>query len=216
MVNFFLKEHFHPPGIIHHRLTSLRSKTVLHLSLRISFFAESKCLPVISTIYSKSGPQHFPATKTHPSMESKTCTILLTELLKAMHRGKISMSHTMAKYQRGIPLHGNTPSTTSGSAILELYYTISLGIPILRMSWISPPRKFEMRMVHVDMRTLCQVIGPGDRRYVFRCLETFEIISLMLLISGRARERSRKPWRNILCRYIGKRQDNCVRCHRPY
>ena len=216
MVIFFLKEHFHPPGIIHHQLISLRSKTVLHLSLRISFFAESKCLPVISTICSKSGPQHFPATKTHPSMESKTCTTLLIELLKAMHRGKISMSHTMAKYQRATPLHGNAPSTMSGSAIQELYYTISLGIPILRMSWILPPRKFEMRMVHVDMRTLCQVIGPGDKRYVFRCLGTFEMISLILLISGRARKRSRKPWRNILCRYIGKRQDNCICCHRPY
>lgn len=172
MVNFSLKEHLHPPGITHRQLTSLRSKTVLHLSWQISFFAESKCLLVISMIYCKSGPQHFPATKTHPSMENKTCMILLIGLRKAMHCGKTLMSLSTVKYQRGIPLPGNTPSTMSGFAIHALYYTISLGILISQTSWILPPRKFATRMVNVDMRTLCQLIGHGGRRYVFRCLRT--------------------------------------------
>ena len=58
----------------------------------------------------------------------------------------------------GIPLPGNTPSMTSGSVIHALCYTISLGILILQTRWILPPRKFMMRMVNVDMRTLCQLI----------------------------------------------------------
>ena len=166
MGNFFLKEHLHPPGITHHQLTSLHLKTVLHLSWQISFFTKSKCLLVISTISCKSGPQHFPVTKTHLLMENKTCMILLIGLLKAMHHGKILMCHSMVKYQRGIPLPGNTPSMMSGSMIHMLCYTISLRIPILQMRWILPQRKFVMRMVNVDMRTLCQLIGHGGRQYM--------------------------------------------------
>ena len=154
MVNFCLKEHLHPPGITRRQLTSLHSKTVLHLSWRIFFFAKSKCLLVISTIYCKSGPQHFPATKTPLSTENKICTIPLIILLKAMHRGKILLSHSTVNYQKRIPLLGSTPSTMSGSVIHALYYTISLGILISQTSWTLPPRKFGMRMVNVDMRTL--------------------------------------------------------------
>ena len=105
-------------------------------------------------------------------MENKTCMILLIGLRKAMHCGKTLMSLSMVKYQRGIPLPGNTPSTMSGFTIHALYYTISLGILISQTSWILPPRKFATRMVNVDMRTLCQLIGHGGRRYVFRCLRT--------------------------------------------
>ena len=72
-VNFFLKDHAHHLGITHHQPISHLSKTALHLNWRTSFFAESKCQVVTSTIYSKSGLQHFPANKIHPSMANKIC-----------------------------------------------------------------------------------------------------------------------------------------------
>ena len=73
MVNFCLKDHTHHHGITHHQPISHLSKTALHLNWQTSFFAESKCQAATLMIYSKSGLQHFPANKIHPSMANKIC-----------------------------------------------------------------------------------------------------------------------------------------------
>ena len=119
-------------------------------------------------IYCKSGPQHFLAIRTHSLMENKICMIPLIGLTKVTHHGKILMSHSMVKYKKGIPLPGNMQNMMFGSMIHALYYTTSLGIPIMQTSWILLPKKFATRMVSMNMRTLCWVIGHGGRQYMFR------------------------------------------------
>ena len=77
MENLCLKDYPHCPEITHHPLISCPPKTALHLNWQTSFFGENKCLLVTSAIYSKSGPQCFPATKIHPSTANKLCMTLL-------------------------------------------------------------------------------------------------------------------------------------------